>query len=109
MVPKLKAPDLPAELKPLFWDYDFARLTWEKDSDVITGRILTRGDWEATHWLVGMLGRDGIREWIVRRRGRGLDARALRFWELVAGVPHGKVNEWLSEQAGLSWTTRIRR
>ena len=101
-----EVPSLPSDLKPLFWEYDFGRLSWEKDQGLIIGRILAHGDWQAAHWLVGVLGKDGIREWICRREGRGLDARCLRFWELVVGLPHRKVNAWLRQQAGLPWTTR---
>ena len=38
---------LSRRLRSLFWDHDFAELTWEADSDLIIGRILAAGDWEA--------------------------------------------------------------
>ncbi len=100
---------LPRELKPLFWDCDFGRLRWEKDRDLVAGRILARGDWHAVRWLVEAMGKAGLRDWLCRRRGKGLDARILRFWELVLDLPHREVNAWLQEQAGLSWTDRVRR
>jgi len=100
---------LPRELAPLFWEHDFARLSWEEDRDLITGRILAQGDWQAARWLLGAMGKLGLRDWLCRRRGKGLDARALRFWELVLDIPHREVNAWLREQAGLSWTERVRR
>ena len=97
---------LPPLLQPLSWDHDFAQLRWETDKDLITGRILMRGDWDAAHWLVQRIGREGIRDWIRRRRGRGFDARTLRFWELMTGIPHGTVTRWLRREAGLAWTAR---
>lgn len=99
---------LPKHLKPLFWEYDFWRLRWPTHRDTVIGKILAYGDWESAHWLVGMIGYQGIRDWICQRKGRGLDARTLRFWELVAGLPHRQVNEWVREQADLPWTNRVR-
>jgi Protein of unknown function, DUF488 len=38
---------LPRLLRMFFWDYNFESLSWERDRDFITGRILTHGNWEA--------------------------------------------------------------
>lgn len=42
---------LPEFLRPLFWEYRFGALSWEEDRDLITGRILSSGGWEAEVWL----------------------------------------------------------
>src|ERR1051325_8349135 len=99
---------LPPELKQLFWDYDAARLRWDRDKDLIIARILAQGDWHAAHWLVETLGKDNLREWLRSRKGRGLDARVLRFWEVALDLPHREVTEWLREQSHLPWQTRLR-
>lgn len=100
---------LPAELKPLFWDCAFRELRWESYQDFIIGRVLAEGDWEAVKWVLERAGRDGVRAWILRRRGRGLEPRQLRFWEQVLGLPHRAVSEWLEDQAALPWGSRTRR
>ena len=104
---ELRARDglLPADLEPFFWEYDFSQLRWDKDRDLTISRILAAGDWDSVKWLMGQLGRRGLRQWIVQRRGRGLDARQLRFWELVLGIPHRQVTEWIMAADGI-WTRR---
>ncbi|MBI4492721.1 MAG: hypothetical protein HY690_08030 [Chloroflexi bacterium] len=97
---------LPAHLEPFFWDYDFSSLRWESDRDLIIARILAVGDWEALQWLLRQEGKEGLREWIRARRGRGLDARRLRFWELVLDLPRREVNRWLRELRRDSWPGR---
>lgn len=99
---------LPQSFKSLFWDYDFNRLSWEQDRDLITARILAYGDWEAVSWLRAQIGDQGLRRWIETRQGRGLDARRLRFWELVLGLPHRQVDGWLARWGQGSWRSRVR-
>jgi hypothetical protein len=99
---------LPQHLRPLFWDHDFARLTWEDDADLLIGRILAAGDWEAVHWLLGRLPKAALRDWLKRRRGAGLSGRQLRFWEIVLGLPRRQVNSWLANPARTVWEGRRR-
>ena len=89
---KAAAVHLPLRLRPLFWDQDFARLSREADSDLIIGRILAAGNWDAVQWLRRWLGKERLRNWLERRRGAGLSSQQLRFWELVLDLPHHKVN-----------------
>jgi hypothetical protein len=96
---------LPAELKPLFWDHDFHRLRWEKDRDLIIGRLISHGDWNAL-----ILRRKGfccLREWLLSKRSR-LGSRQLRFWELILELPRHKVNEWLKDKGRMVWERRAR-
>ena len=99
---------LPQRLRPLFWDYDFRRLSWKADGDLIIGRVLTAGDWASVRWLGRRLGDAALREWIERRRGAALSARQLRFWELILGMPHRAVNAWLRDPARQVWEGRHR-
>lgn len=89
---------LPIILRGLFWDYDFEVLTWEDDRELIISRVLTSGTWDAITWLRARAGDRALREWIERRHGRGLSPRQLRFWELILGLPHRRVNAWLAER-----------
>jgi len=99
---------LPDSLKKLFWDYDFKDITWEKDRDLIISRILSYGSYKDIKWLVRKLGTDELRCWITVRKGRGLDARQLRFWELVLDLPHEQVNTWLEDRDWV-WDRRVHR
>lgn len=98
---------LPAWLEPLFWEYDFAQLDWDEDRDLVIRRILSAGDWAAVKWLLERLGRPGLRRWIEQHHGRGLDPPQLRFWELVLGLRHGQVSQWIKAGDGV-WPGRRR-
>jgi len=95
-------------LRALFWDYDFAALTWEDDRDLIIGRVLAAGTWEAVTWLRSRLGDRALRDWIERHHGRGLSPQQLRFWELIVGLPHRQVNRWLAAEGRQIWQERVR-
>ncbi|HJT77654.1 MAG TPA: hypothetical protein VJ739_10680 [Gemmataceae bacterium] len=99
---------LPQRLRPLFWDHDFGRLTWENDVDLLIGRILGAGDWDAVRWLLRRLPESALRDWLERRRGAGLSGRQLRFWELVLGLSRRQVDTWLADPAREVWEGRRR-
>jgi hypothetical protein len=99
---------LPAELRLLFWDLDFHRLTWEKDRDLIISRILSHGDWNALIWLRSRVDSAILREWLLKKQGAGLSDRQLRFWELILELPHRQVNEWLKDKGRMVWERRAR-
>jgi hypothetical protein len=93
-------------LRPLFWDHDFARLRWEADRDLIVGRVLAVGPWDAVQWLRRRLGPATLREWLERRCGAGLSPRQLRFWETILGLPHRQVDAWLAQPGRQAWDRR---
>ena len=97
---------LPASLRPLFWEYEFKKLSWEHDSDLITSRILSVGNIEDWRWLQQIIGRHGIREHILKHRGRGLDRRQLRFWQVLVDLPGKTVDLWLAEENRKVWDQR---
>jgi hypothetical protein len=101
-------PHLPAFLRPLFWEYPFEALTWEEDRDLIIARVLASGGWDAVTWLRSRVSNAELRDWIERRRGRGLSPRQLRFWELILGLPRRWVNAWLAEEGRQVWHDRTR-
>src|SRR5579883_3288807 len=95
--------ELPAPLRPLFWDYDFDTLRWEHDRDLLIARVLTTGGWEAIRWLRGRCGDPDLRAWIIHRWGAGLAPRQLRFWELILGLPAPQVNAWVARARRSVW------
>ena len=96
---------LPAVVAACFWDYDASVLNWADDRDLIISRVLTVGSWDAILWLRREAGRDGLRQWIQERQGRGLDARQLRFWELLLDLRHAEVTGWIRAGDGV-WARR---
>jgi hypothetical protein len=100
---------LPDALRPLFWEHDFETLTWEEDRDLIIARVLAAGSWEAVAWLRSQVSDAELRQWIQRRRGRGLSRQQLRFWELIVNLPHRQVNAWLADAGSRVWHERTRR
>lgn len=101
-----QAPRLPAILRSLFWDQDYQKLTWERDADLITARVLASGGWHAVMWLREQMGDQALRQWLVRRQGAGLSPAQLRFWELVLELPHRQVNGWLAAPGRAIWDQR---
>ncbi len=97
---------LPDHFRRLFWDHDYARLSWHSDRDLIIGRVLAVGDWQSVRWVLRRLSKSGLREWLQRREGAGLSARQLRFWELILDLPHRQVNAWLAKPGRQAWEGR---
>ena len=88
---------LPEHLRPLFWDYDFGRLDWTGDQNLIIARILQEGGDQAAAWLQQQVGPVDLARWIREHRGRGLDPRRLRFWQLILDLPETEVRAWIQE------------
>ena len=105
---RLTPTKLPQSLRPFFWDYDFARLSWKADRDLIIGRILAVGDWNSLRWLHRRLPDAELRAWLVQRRGAGLSNRHLRFWELILDLPRRQVNAWMAQPGRQAWEGRNR-
>jgi len=100
--------ELPDHLKDLFWDRDFGSMTWASHRDLVISRILSCGTYEDIRWLLRKLGADELRSWMTARRGRGLEARQLRFWEVILDLSEGEVDAWLEERDGV-WDRRVGR
>lgn len=98
---------LPSFLKPFFWDTEFSRLKWSSHQDFIIQRILVEGDWNAVQWLRRRLGDEVLLTWILQHKGRGLDKRRLRFWELILQLPNNTVNAWLHTTRDTPWERRL--
>jgi hypothetical protein len=100
---------LPKDVTQLFWDVDPQTVSWELHRDWIVGRVLSAGPWSTIVWLRKQLGDPALREWIVRREGRGLDARQLRFWQVILEIPEIIVDRWLNYQENQIWNQRVVR
>jgi hypothetical protein len=98
---------LPQYLKNFFWDYDFHRLNWKDDRDLIISRILSSGDWEAVSWLRSQMDAGALKRWITDHRGAGLSPQKLRFWELILNISRHQINAWLNDQEKMIWAKRV--
>ncbi len=97
---------VPARYADLFWDLDPATLDPRIHKDQVIRRFLEAGDWDAISWLRGSVGDETLRDWFLRTRGRGLDPRRLRFWELVLSLPREEVEGWVEEMRKDPWHRR---
>lgn len=94
---------LPEHLRTVFWDCDFDALDVGRDADFVIGRVLVSGTWDAIRWLRRQVGDAAIRDHIVRHRGRALSSEQLRLWEILVGLPHDAVTEWLAAPERRLW------
>jgi hypothetical protein len=97
---------LPEPVKKLFWDLDPRSLRWDRDQEMIIGRILASGPWETVKWLRSAAGDEAIRGWIERHEGRGLSPRQLRYWQLILDIPRRRVDAWLKDERRQVWDRR---
>jgi hypothetical protein len=100
--------ELPEELREFFWDYDPERLSWERSRHTIVLRLLQSGGMQAVRWLREHMSDEQIREFLVRRRGRGLSPPRLRFWSLLLDIPRNEVDEWIDATRKNPWHNRAR-
>jgi hypothetical protein len=101
--------ELPDELRAFFWDYDTHGLSWERNRHTIVLRLLEKGGLHAVRWLRMQVSDREIREFIVRRRGRGISPQRLRFWSLLLDIPRPEVDEWIETARGNPWQKRTHR
>lgn len=76
---------LPEELRDLFWEFDVEELRVAKAKDTIFLKVLTRGRKAHWTWLTQRFGREKVKDWIVRRQGRGIATTTMREWGVSAG------------------------
>jgi hypothetical protein len=108
MADQEKTTELPEHLRGYFWDYDAGRLSWEGSRHTIVLRLLQSGGMDAVRWLRESVSDVGIREFLVRRRGRGISPRRLRFWGLLLGIPRSQVDGWIAAARTNPWHRRVR-
>lgn len=77
---------LPAGLKPFFQEYDIQRLEITRHANLITPRVLERGDWEELRWLFGVYGAGRIRTYLRQYGERGLQPVTFNYWRKQMGI-----------------------
>lgn len=81
---------LPTELRPFFWEYDFAKLSIEEDRSLIVYRLLELGPPAVVSWLRATFGDAAIRDELAAIQARGF--------------PHHRIRRWVSARQYAKWT-----
>ena len=98
---------IPKHVLDLFWEYRKKQLSWSKDTDLVTRRILESGRWESVKWLLATTGRAWLKGWVMENRGAGLDPKRLRFWQAALNIPEEAVAGWIGEGKFSPWRQRL--
>mgnify|MGYP006943673440 CR=1 FL=1 len=80
---------LPPFLKKYFWNVDFSKLDFKKDSFFIINRILEYGDDKALRWLFKNASKKQIKEVVLN--SRELTAKSANFWGLMFNLDRNKI------------------
>lgn len=104
---KTSSARVPKSVLTLFWEYDKRSISWSKDKDLITKKILRQGSWEDVCWLRSKIDDDELRSWLISHDGAGLDAKQLRYWQLILGIPGHVVNKWIQFFRENPWSRRM--
>jgi hypothetical protein len=105
-VSQLEAVPLPPEVRSLFWEYGDRTVSLERDRDLVMGRVLSAGDWEALRWLRREVGDSALIEYLSRTEGRLLSPRQLRLWQALLDLPPDAVTDWITRPARQVWDRR---
>ena len=100
------SPPLPPEVRTLFWEHGDRPLSLENDHDLVLGRVLSAGSWEAIRWLRAQVGEPVLREYLSQTRGRMLSPRQLRLWQVLLDLPEQAVSQWIEGAARQVWDRR---
>lgn len=99
-----KEEPLPAELRPLFWEYRFEDLRWPSQRDLVIGRVLVAGGDSALDWLRARVPDADLLRWVHERAGAGMEPRRLRYWQNRLGIPVATVDRWVAAARATPWS-----
>jgi hypothetical protein len=93
---------LPELLRPLFWQNRLEDISLSKHIDHVMLQVLAYGNGRQVNWLRKRLGDDGIRKWILDRKGKGLTRNQMLPW-----IPWGTTTRWqASDSYARMWEER---
>ncbi len=93
----------------MFWEYDVGDLDLSKDKELIIKKVLSHGGIEDLRWLRKVIGDEEIRTFLMNCRGRGIDRRRIRFYQVIFRLPAREVELWLKDPARKVWDERCER
>lgn len=97
---------IPDHLRRYFWEYDPNALSLDGNRHTVLLRLLQEGGLDAVQWLRQNVADDEIRTMLVRRRGRGISPKRLRFWALMLNLPDAQVDAWVAAERSSPWNRR---
>lgn len=97
---------VPECVAELFWDARSRPLEIARYELLLVRRVLNVGSWSACQWLRATLGDRTIEKRLRQSRGRGVDRRALRLWQVLLDLPESLVANWLSAPERRVWDRR---
>lgn len=100
---------LPASLWLHFPEYDARVLSLEAHLETIIDRLLGVAQLEAVRWLLANVPKSELASFLIRREGRGLDPKSLRFWGLLLDLPTEDVSRWVEAARSGPWGDRVAR
>jgi hypothetical protein len=89
-------------------DVTFEDLSLDLHHDFIAARILERGSLQDIKWLRGHWGDIALRDYILNRRGKGLNPRQMRYWQLILDLPADQVDQWIAQFHNSVWGRRTK-
>ncbi len=98
---------LPQSVRDIFWEYEKGSISWQKDRDLIIKKILHHGSWDALCWMRSVIDDESLRTWLIDHDGAGLDAKRLRYWQLILNLPVSNVNKWIQTYRDNPWSRRM--
>ena len=103
---RLKNPAPPIPFPELFWDCDPGGVDAASHADFVAGRLMESGGLDAIRWLRTTYGDEALADYLRRTRGRAVERRRLRFWQVILGLPVLLVDQWLDQPGRAVWDSR---
>ena len=93
----------------LFWEYNQKDLSLLEDKELIIKRVLSHGSVEDLRNLRKALGDEEIKAVLMKIKGRGIERRRLRFYQVIFCLPKKEVDSWLKDALRDIWEKRCRK
>ena len=91
------------KLRHLFWEYDFKELDPFEDEHLIMRKVLSYGGIDDLKTLMDIFGKKRIKEFLLKTKGRGINKKRLRFYEVFFDLPKKEVDSWLKDPLRKLW------
>jgi hypothetical protein len=98
---------IPEPLRRYFWDYDPDQAVFAGNRHTILLRLMQEGGLDAVRWLRQNASEDELRTLLIRRHGRGISPKRLRFWGFLLDLPDVQVDRWVAAERSNIWNRRL--
>jgi len=91
------------KLKHFFWEYDLKELDPIADEYLILKKVLMYGSVKDLKNFIGIFGKKKVKDFLLKTKGKGIDKRRLRFYEVIFDLPKREVDHWLKDPIRKIW------